>query len=69
VRIRVYTAALTILFALALYAQEPAAPAPRTDFFSGTIVSAKPTEVVVNRKNLTRDSVTKTFIIDDDTKV
>ncbi|MCU1261757.1 MAG: hypothetical protein JWO80_4642 [Bryobacterales bacterium] len=52
---------------LSAYGQEPVPPP--ADFFSGTVVSATPTEVKVNRKSLTRDSVTKTFVIDEDTKV
>jgi hypothetical protein len=45
-----------------------AAPA-RPEFFSGTVVSCSAIQVVVYRKTLMSDAVTKTFVIDENTKV
>lgn len=62
-----------LLLALALIQSAPIAIAQdattKNEFFSGTVVSFTATELVVYRKTLTSDPVTKTFVIDESTKV
>ncbi len=61
-----------MLLALALTAAVPAVQSEESaaaDYFSGTVVSCTPQKVTVNRRTMARDLVTKTFLIDEDTKV
>jgi hypothetical protein len=52
------------------HAQEQPAPAePQYEFVSGTVIELPPGKIVVSREVLGKPAETRTFIINDETKV
>ena len=53
--------------AVGCFAQDT--PPENPDNFSGTVISVSDNKITVNRRSWTRDTVTKTFIIEASTKI
>jgi hypothetical protein len=56
------------VLAIAQEEQKPPRP-PQESFFSGNVVSFDSTKVTVTRRTLTLSWITKTFLLDSDTKI
>ena len=59
-----------LLVLLPVRAQEPARTPPAdAEVFSGTVIACTDTRVTVSRRDLARNTETKVFVIDADTKI